>query len=75
MNGSLAVTCVQRGEHLAAVRVHPHRDERLPGVGVLELRDAPKLRERFERRHADDRPLCDEREPLHRRDADPEAGE
>ena len=60
---------VKRGVHLAAPRVDPRGD---PIACRILQRDS---RERIQRRHAHQRLPCRKCQPLHRRNADAQAGE
>jgi hypothetical protein len=59
-------------EHFAAIRLHPH-DQRRAGLGIDG--SGRIVREELERADGVDQSAADEGEPLHRRDADPDAGE
>ena len=65
-----AVTLVQRGEDVAAMRVHPRANQR-----AFRKIAARRMRERLQRRHGDDAPAVNEGQPLDGRDADPQPGE
>ena len=71
LNGAAGATRYSAREHVAAVRVHPRRDHarlpadrRSPTCASASSADTPTIA-----------PAVHEREPLNRRDADPQAGE